>query len=101
MSRGNQRDTDRKRAAQRAAKAGGKKNEDGLTPQQRNERDKKALEEKAAKKASTKSEKQAPGMVVQGRPVLGHRVPRSAPSFINGSDQDDITAWRLRARIDY
>lgn len=36
MSRGNQRDVDRARAAKRAA--GGKKNDDGLTPAQRNER---------------------------------------------------------------
>ena len=38
MTRGNQRETDRKRAEQRNAKNNPKKNEDGLTPQQRNER---------------------------------------------------------------
>ena len=37
MSRGNQRDKDRQRAAARAGKDG-KKNDDGLTPAQRNER---------------------------------------------------------------
>lgn len=37
MSRGNQRDQDRKRAAARSGKAGSK-NDDGLTPAQRNER---------------------------------------------------------------
>jgi hypothetical protein len=36
MSRGNQRDLDRKRAAARTAK--GNKKDDGLTPQQRQER---------------------------------------------------------------
>lgn len=51
MSRGNQRDRDRERAQ---ARAGGKpKNPktDGLTPEQRRERDAKALQEKLAKKA--------------------------------------------------
>lgn len=53
MSRGNQRDVDRKRAQKRAEKAGGKKGkDDGLTPAQRNERDAKALAEKRAKKAA-------------------------------------------------
>lgn len=51
MSRGNQRDKDRARNAARAGKGAGK-NDDGLTPAQRNERDKKALEEKQAKKAA-------------------------------------------------
>ncbi|KIY99029.1 hypothetical protein MNEG_8931 [Monoraphidium neglectum] len=51
MSRGNQRDVDRARAAKRA---GGKgtpaKDKDGLTAAQRKERDAKALQEKLAKK---------------------------------------------------
>jgi 4F5 protein related disordered region len=38
MSRGNQREIDRKRAAARTAKAGAGKKDDGLTPAQRNER---------------------------------------------------------------
>jgi hypothetical protein len=38
MTRGNQREVDRKRAAARAAKGAAGKKEDGLTPQQRNER---------------------------------------------------------------
>jgi hypothetical protein len=50
MTRGNQREKDREKAA---ARNGGKlKNkDDGLTPEQRRERDGKALQEKAAKKA--------------------------------------------------
>jgi hypothetical protein len=55
MSRGNQREIDRKRAQQRAEKAGKKtdKDKDGLTAAQRRERDAKALQEKMAKKAAT------------------------------------------------
>ncbi|KAL6875567.1 hypothetical protein ACP4OV_013080 [Aristida adscensionis] len=49
MTRGNQRERDRERAA--ARKPNSKGSQDGLTPEQRRERDKKALEEKAAKKA--------------------------------------------------
>ncbi|XP_025806407.1 branchpoint-bridging protein-like isoform X2 [Panicum hallii] len=45
----NQRDRDRERVAARKPNAKGP--QDGLTPEQRRERDKKALEEKAAKKA--------------------------------------------------
>ncbi|PRW44582.1 small EDRK-rich factor 2 [Chlorella sorokiniana] len=54
MTRGNQRDIDRARAQKRKEKAGaGKKGaDDGLTPAQRKERDAKALQEKAAKKAA-------------------------------------------------
>ena len=52
MTRGNQRDTDRARAAARAAAQGKtSKEKDGLTPAQRRERDAKALQEKLAKKA--------------------------------------------------
>ena len=52
MSRGNQRDTDRARAAKRGAEKGKKdKDKDGLTALQRKERDAKALQEKLAKKA--------------------------------------------------
>ena len=52
MSRGNRRDIDRARAQKRAEKTGGKtqKDKDGLTPEQRRERDAKALLEKRAKK---------------------------------------------------
>ncbi|KAI8463401.1 MAG: hypothetical protein J3K34DRAFT_444158 [Monoraphidium minutum] len=51
MSRGNQRDTDRARAAKRAgAKGVTGKEKDGLTASQRKERDAKALQEKLAKK---------------------------------------------------
>uniref|UniRef100_A0A0E0J1C3 Small EDRK-rich factor-like N-terminal domain-containing protein n=1 Tax=Oryza nivara TaxID=4536 RepID=A0A0E0J1C3_ORYNI len=49
-ARGNQRDRDRERAQARKPNAKGP--QDGLTPEQRRERDKKALEEKAAKKAA-------------------------------------------------
>lgn len=52
MSRGNQREVDRKRAQKRAEKGGKKGKDDGLTPAQRNERDAKALAEKRAKKAA-------------------------------------------------
>lgn len=53
MSRGNQRETDRQRAAQRKAAQGVKaKDKDGLTAAQRKERDAKALQEKAARKAA-------------------------------------------------
>lgn len=53
MSRGNQRDTDRARAAARAAQKGvTSKEKDGLTTLQRKERDAKALQEKQAKKAA-------------------------------------------------
>ncbi|TYH63357.1 hypothetical protein E1A91_D07G181400v1 [Gossypium mustelinum] len=53
MTRGNQREKDRERAQSRSGnkgKAGSK--DDGLTPEQRRERDAKALQEKAAKKAA-------------------------------------------------
>ncbi|PWA96616.1 SERF-like protein [Artemisia annua] len=50
MTRGNQREKDRERAAARNAKS--KTKDDGLTPEQRRERDGKALQEKAAKKAA-------------------------------------------------
>lgn len=50
LKRGNQREKDRERAQIRTGgKAKGK--DDGLTPEQRRERDGKALQEKAAKKA--------------------------------------------------
>jgi hypothetical protein len=52
MSRGNQREVDRKRAQKRTEKAGKQGKGDGLTPAQRNERDAKALAEKRAKKAA-------------------------------------------------
>ena len=53
MSRGNKRDIDRARAQARNEKAGGKtqKEKDGLTPEQRRERDAKALQEQAARPA--------------------------------------------------
>ncbi|KAL3696862.1 hypothetical protein R1sor_010938 [Riccia sorocarpa] len=51
MTRGSQRDRDRERAAARTA-AKGKGKEDGLTPEQRRERDAKALQEKLAKKSA-------------------------------------------------
>ncbi|CAI0380202.1 unnamed protein product [Linum tenue] len=51
MTRGNQREKDRERAQSRNPK-GGKGKDDGLTPEQRRERDAKALQEKTAKKAA-------------------------------------------------
>jgi len=50
MTRGNQREIDRQRAANRNAKYADNKNPDGLTPQQRNERDAAAMAEKKAMK---------------------------------------------------
>ncbi|KAI9108012.1 hypothetical protein K1719_020885 [Acacia pycnantha] len=50
MTRGNQREKDRERAQSRGGK--GKQKDDGLTPEQRRERDAKALQEKTAKKAA-------------------------------------------------
>ncbi|KAK7339196.1 hypothetical protein VNO77_19849 [Canavalia gladiata] len=49
--RGNQRDRDRERAQARTGGKATKGKNDGLTPEQRRERDAKALQEKAAKKA--------------------------------------------------
>lgn len=51
MTRGNQREKDRERANARTG-GKGKTKDDGLTPEQRRERDGKALQEKAAKKAA-------------------------------------------------
>ncbi|KAL4364140.1 hypothetical protein GQ457_04G026400 [Hibiscus cannabinus] len=51
MTRGNQREKDRERAQARSGNKG-KTKDDGLTPEQRRERDGKALQEKAAKKAA-------------------------------------------------
>ncbi|XP_024519418.1 uncharacterized protein LOC112342205 [Selaginella moellendorffii] len=50
MTRGNQREKDRERAQARSAKGG--KAKDDLTPEQRRERDAKALQEKNARKAA-------------------------------------------------
>lgn len=52
IERGNQREVDRQRAQARNSKKGGKARDDRLTPEQRRERDAKALQEKAAKKAA-------------------------------------------------
>ncbi|KAL7081389.1 hypothetical protein ACP275_14G037100 [Erythranthe tilingii] len=51
MTRGSQRDRDRERANARTP-GKGKGKDDGLTPEQRRERDAKALQEKTAKKAA-------------------------------------------------
>ncbi|KMZ75861.1 hypothetical protein ZOSMA_10G01300 [Zostera marina] len=51
MTRGNQREKDRERAQARNQKGKGTTKDDGLTHEQRRERDAKALQEKAAKKA--------------------------------------------------
>lgn len=61
QSRGNQRDVDRARAQKRKERQGvtskDKQAADGLTPAQRKERDAKALQEKAARKAAQASGK--------------------------------------------
>ena len=64
MSRGNQRDRDRERAQGRSGGNKSKPKNDGLTPEQRRERDAKALQEKAKKKAATQ---QAGGINVGGK----------------------------------
>ncbi|KAG7632379.1 protein family SERF N-terminal protein, partial [Arabidopsis suecica] len=51
MTRGSQRERDRERALARTG-GKGKNKDDGLTPEQRRERDAKALQEKTAKKAA-------------------------------------------------
>ncbi|GKU86055.1 hypothetical protein SLEP1_g636 [Rubroshorea leprosula] len=51
-SRGNQRDRDRERAQARANSKSKQPKNDGLTPEQRRQRDAKALQEKTAKKAA-------------------------------------------------
>lgn len=70
MTRGNQRDTDRARAAARAAKSGGvtAKDKDGLTALQRKERDAKALQEKMAKKAAAKTDAGSEATNAKGKP---------------------------------
>ncbi|KAF2930741.1 hypothetical protein DAI22_05g158000 [Oryza sativa Japonica Group] len=50
MTRGDQRERDRQRAQARKPVVKGR--DDGLTPEQRRERDAKALQEKAARKAA-------------------------------------------------
>ncbi|CAA0841617.1 Uncharacterised protein family SERF [Striga hermonthica] len=52
---GNQRERDRERAQARAAHKTKNSKDDGLTPEQRRERDAKALQEKAARKAAQAS----------------------------------------------
>jgi len=61
MTRGNQREKDRERAAARGKGTKGK--DDGLTPEQRRERDAKALQAKLAKKAD-----EAPGPTSSSAP---------------------------------
>ncbi|KXZ45832.1 hypothetical protein GPECTOR_50g626 [Gonium pectorale] len=56
MSRGNKRDIDRARAQKRNEKGVKQSDKDGLTPDQRRERDAKALAEKVAKKATTQGQ---------------------------------------------
>ncbi|KAJ9697343.1 hypothetical protein PVL29_009240 [Vitis rotundifolia] len=53
--RGNQRDRDRERAQARNGHKSKQTKDDGLTPEQRRERDAKALQEKAARKAAQAS----------------------------------------------
>ncbi|XP_059626878.1 uncharacterized protein LOC132269645 [Cornus florida] len=52
MTRGNQRERDRERAQARAGTKSKNPKEDGLTPEQRRERDARALQEKAARKSA-------------------------------------------------
>jgi hypothetical protein len=52
MTRGSQRERDRERKEKRVQGKTTKERDDGLTPEQRRERDAKALHEKLAKKAA-------------------------------------------------
>ncbi|KAM1346187.1 hypothetical protein ACFX2H_035273 [Malus domestica] len=61
---GNQRDRDRERAQARSGGNKSKPKNDGLTPEQRRERDAKALQEKAKKKAAAQ---QAGGINAGGK----------------------------------
>ncbi|EGD77008.1 small EDRK-rich factor 2 [Salpingoeca rosetta] len=59
MARGNQRELARKKNMKKQQDAKkGKRSDDGLTPQQRRERDAQRLQEKAAKKAAMKAEQE-------------------------------------------
>ncbi|KAM1031740.1 hypothetical protein ACFX13_036263 [Malus domestica] len=62
--RGNQRDRDREKAQARSGGNKSKPKNDGLTPEQRRERDAKALQEKAKKKAAAQ---QAGGINAGGK----------------------------------
>ncbi|KAF3435967.1 hypothetical protein FNV43_RR23059 [Rhamnella rubrinervis] len=53
--RGSQRDRDRERAQARAGQKSKQPKHDGLTPEQRRERDAKALQEKTARKAAAQA----------------------------------------------
>ncbi|KAB2636565.1 hypothetical protein D8674_027099 [Pyrus ussuriensis x Pyrus communis] len=64
FERGNQRDRDRERAQARSGGNKSKPKNDGLTPEQRRERDAKALQEKAKKKAAAQ---QAGGINAGGK----------------------------------
>jgi hypothetical protein len=71
QARGNQRDTDRERAAKRAAaNGGGKSNDDGLTPLQRRERDAAAIKAKEERKAAEKAAMEANGGVAPPKPKV-------------------------------
>ena len=58
MARGNQRDLARAKNLKKQAEANKGRAEDGLTPQQRNERDKAAMEAKKAAKEAAKAAKE-------------------------------------------
>ncbi|KAL3700157.1 hypothetical protein R1sor_018179 [Riccia sorocarpa] len=79
MSRGNQRDRDRERAQARNSSKGGKCRGDGLTPEQRRERDAKALQEKLAKKSA-----QAPAA------PAGQKAQAVRPSHTHASDRVNV-----------
>jgi len=76
MTRGNQREIDRARAQARAGKGAAAKKDDGLTPQQRNERDAKAMAEKRAKKAAAASD--AGGKAASGPAPAKKKVEKKA-----------------------
>ncbi|EEF41234.1 conserved hypothetical protein [Ricinus communis] len=73
--RGNQRERDRERAQARAGQKPKNPKDDGLTPEQRRERDAKALQEKLARKAAQE------GVIVFIYCLLG--VNRAEPRHLN------------------
>ncbi|KAI4356402.1 hypothetical protein L6164_000427 [Bauhinia variegata] len=73
MTRGNQRERDRERAQGRNSGKGKQVKDDGLTPEQRRERDAKALQEKAARKAA----QQAAGGNNAGGQILARPIEQS------------------------
>ena len=67
MTRGNQRDQARAKNLKKQAEASKGRKDDGLTPQQRNERDKAAMAAKKAAKEAAKAAQDAGGQPPPGK----------------------------------